>query len=70
MRIYFFNSKNSIENGKLWAKHVKKFSYYSIIEAELNVNKDKILDLDGTKMSLEDEKDLNKTKEEILNLYN
>ncbi|KXB67920.1 helicase protein [Parvimonas sp. KA00067] len=30
----------------------------------------KILDLDGTKISLEDEKDLNKTKEEILNLYN
>lgn len=44
--VYFFNNKNSIENGKLWAKHVKKFSYYSIIEAELNVNKDKILDLD------------------------
>ncbi|MDH2472878.1 hypothetical protein QDR11_15385 [Clostridium perfringens] len=45
--IYFFHDKNSKENGELWAKNYKKFKFYSIIEAELKANKEKILDLDN-----------------------
>lgn len=44
--VYFFCDKNSIENGIKWAKYVKKFLYYSILEVKIDINEDKILDLD------------------------
>ena len=55
----FKQALEQIENGEELKEKILELS---------KINK--ILDLDGTKISLEDEKDLNKTKEEILNLYN
>lgn len=44
--IYYFINYKAIENSINWAKNVKNFKFYSIIESNICVEENKILDLD------------------------